>query len=236
MRASVLFLAVGFLFFVAPVLHAGAVFDFRAPNAAAEGSVENQTFSAPFGAGVLTVRTTGHLINGTPAQNANANAFRTVWGLGVQNLNDPTGDRSTFFNSIHVDGKDPEFIRLEFSQSVKLQTAVFMYAGAGSTDRFGLVVDGNKVDVPALFGTDVIKDLHPAGLAPGVVRFPDTVPGGTTFDFLAPNWGGASFDEWNLEKLEAVPEPASIFAFSFLGLAAVAWRHRSTRREPIAET
>ena len=103
-----------------------------------------------------------------------------------------------------------------------------------ATDRFGLVVDGNNVDVPALFGTDVIKDLHPAGLAPGVVRFPDTVPGGTTFDFLAQNWGGASFDEWNLEKLEVVPEPASIFAFSFLGLAAVAWRHRSTRREPIA--
>jgi hypothetical protein len=210
---------------------AAVVFDFRAPNTASEGSVEGQALKAFSGSNTLTVTPTGNLVGGTPAQNANANAFRTVWGLGVQNLNDPTGDKSAFFKSIHVDGNTPEFLRLEFSDPVKITTAVFAYAGAGSTDRFGLVVDGVPVNVAALFGTNVIKDLQPPGFAPGIVRFPAAVPSGKVFDFLAVNWGNGVFDEWNLEKLEAevVPEPSSLMAWTLAGLGVAVWRKRRRR-------
>jgi hypothetical protein len=210
---------------------AGIVFDFRAPNTASEGSVENQVFNAFSGSNTLTVKTTGNLVGGTPAQNNNANAYRTVWGLGVQNLNDPAGDLSSFFRSIHVDGNSPEFLRLEFSTSVQIKTVVFAYAGAGSTDRFGLAVDGVPVNVASLFGTDVIKNLQPPGFAPGVVHFPTTVPAGRVFDFIAANWGAGAYDEWNLEKMEVVPEPSSLFAWTVAGLGIAVWRRRKKRMQ-----
>jgi hypothetical protein len=156
-----------------------------------------------------------------------------VWGLGVQNLNDPTGDKSSFFNKIHVDGNSPEFLRLEFSSAVQISTVVFAYAGSGSTDRFGLAVDGVPINVTALFGTNVIKDLHPLGFAPGIVNFPAAVPAGKVFDFFAVNWGGGAFDEWNLEKMEVIPEPSSLIAWSLAGLGVAAYRRFRRKRSSV---
>jgi hypothetical protein len=204
--------------------------------AGAEANVDGQTLPAFSGSNTLTVKPTGHV--GTLNNNTPGQAFRTPFGLGVRNPNpnppDPLNDRSFFFNSFHVDGNDPEFLRLEFSEPIKLLTVVFTNAGPGSTDRFGLAVDGVAVNVPAVFGTDIIKDLRPPGLAAGIVRIPDAVPTGKTFAFLASNWGPATFDEWNVEKVEVVPEPATLLVFSALGLGIVGWCHkrRRTKRRP----
>lgn len=208
---------------------AGIFFDLRAPNAASEGIVENQIIPATSGSSTLTLKPSGFLIGGTPSENANAHAFRTVFGLGVLNSNDPAGDKSTFFNSIHVDGNIPEFLRLEFSEAVRLNFVFFQFAGAGSTDRFGLAVDGTPIDLISLLGTDVIKNLHPPGFAPGFVFFPDTLPLGTTWDFLAANWGAGTFDEWNLEKVDVVPEPSCLILVTALSLVGIGW-HASRRR------
>jgi hypothetical protein len=143
----------------------------------------------------LTVTPTGNFIGGSAAANANADAIRGDWGLGVLNKNDPTGDRNTLTNRVHVDGKNgAEFIRLEFNEKVRVTSVIFSFVGA--FQKFDLAIDGKDVNVAGVLGTDEILQLAPPNMLPGTVVFPDTLAFGKTWDFFAPNLG----DEWSIES------------------------------------
>lgn len=186
--------------------HAGILFVFQEP----VRNVEGESFSSTTPSNI-NVQTTGHLLGGTNG----ADAFITPFGLGV--LSGPA-DLGAVTGLPHVDGLNPEFLRLEFSEPVQMQRAFFHFAGPGSTDTFDLVIDGVDIDVPSVFGTNRIKNLAPAGQAAGWVEFPDTLPVGKKFDFVAANWstGTMTFDEWNLEKAEVIPELTPFLLLSML--------------------
>ena len=121
-----------------------------------------------------------------------------------------------------------DFVRLEFSLPSQINLVYFMDAGAG--ERFGLVADGQAIDLHAMFGTDEITKIHPAGM----VQFPDTMPFATTYDFL-------SFSSVNLHNVhvDVIPEPTSALVWWGLGLALgwiplgefgpAVWRSRAGR-------
>ena len=212
------------LFFVAliPLNSAFAgvsVFDFR--NAfGVQTNVEGVAFTPVSGTSGLTVTPTGNLINGS----TNADAIQGDWGLGVLNKDVPAGtDAGVLGGRIHTDGyNSPEFLRLEFSDQVKITKVSFAFVGAFET--FGLAVDGVMVDVAGLFGTDQLLSLG----APNVVFPADNLPWGTTWDFFAAN----PIDEWNIEGVEVIPEPTTFLIWSGLAFTGVGlgWRKRRQRR------
>ena len=200
-------------------------FDFSGP-LFQEANVEGQTFQALPGGSNLSVTTTGGVLGGSAAQNANYDAIQTDWGLGVLDKNDPQGDRSWLFNRIHVDGKGSagEVIRLDFSEKIEVKSVFF--AWAGPLEKFGLAIDGVAVDVVAAFGTDNIWNLAPAGRPPGLVEFPETLAWGNTFEFIAQ---GAN-NEWNIENVEVVPEPTTLAIWAQFALGATFLHGRRKRR------
>jgi len=107
-------------------------------------------------------------------------------------------------------GGTPEILRLELNGRVQITEVLFNWVGP--FERFDLAIDGTDIDVPAVFGTDEIIDLRPPGQPVGVVPFPDTLPLGTVFEFIARHPG----DEWNVENVTVIPEPATL---AVLGLA-----------------
>ncbi len=203
-----------------------AMFDFSAP-LMTEENVEGVEIGPASGDAFLRVTPYGDLIGGTPAENDMVDTIKGDWGLGLLNKN-AANDRSMLFNRVHVDGKDgAEVIRLVFSHPVRVDEVFFAFVGA--FEKFDLAIDGNPIDVAGLLGTDVIYDLVPPMHVPGLVRLPDTLPLGTTWEFFARNMG----DEWNIESLGVstpVPEPSTMFALASLatmGLVVGFRRRRS---------
>jgi len=117
-----------------------------------------------------------------------------------------------------------EFVRLVFNEPVQITEAKFAFAG--QYERFDLAVDGVNLDVPRIFGSDVIYDLAPPKQFKGTVEFPrDKLPFGTVWDFIAPT----PQDSWLLENVDVIPEPGTLLVWSTLCLSAVGlrgFRHR----------
>ena len=200
-----------------------SVFDFR-NSFGVQTNVEGTAFTPVSGTAGLTVTPFGNLIGGTSTQNANADAIQGDWGLGVLNKNVPVGDDVGIYGGrVHVDGSNsPEFLRLEFSDKVKITQVSFAYVGG--FEKFGLAVDGVKIDVAALFGTDELLKLG----APNVAFPADSLPWGKTWDFFAAN----PIDEWNIEGVEVIPEPTTFLIWSGLAMTGVGlgWRKRRQRK------
>jgi hypothetical protein len=206
-------------------------FRFRAPWNT-EVDVEGTTFApvSSTGSGNLRVTVTGELLGGTAAENADAHAILSDWGLGVARQYDPPAveDRDPYTWRTHVDGTGakPEVLRLEFNDQVQLTKVLFTWVGA--FEKFDLAIDGTDIDIAAVFGTDEIYKLAPPGHAAGLVLFPDTLPFGTVFEFIARN----PADAWNIENVEVIPEPSTLLIWAGLGIGGVglAWRRRRDRK------
>ncbi len=99
-----------------------------------------------------------------------ARAYLDRWGLGV--LNPMVGNDVGVQGQVQLDGRNGgEYIRLEFPEEVRLTYLTF--ASVGLTDQFGLLADGQQVDVDALFpGLPTIRSISAAqGNWPGHVDF-----------------------------------------------------------------
>ena len=132
----------------------------------------------------------------------------------------PNGDRNAYVKRVLVDGTfGAEYIRLVFNDPVQVTQVKF--AMAGTFERFDLAVDGVNLDVPSIFGSDVIYNLAPPQQYKGTVRFPlDKVPFGTVWDFIAPT----SQDTWLLQNVDVIPEPTTLLVWSSLCLGAFGLR------------
>jgi hypothetical protein len=216
----------------------GAVTDFRfrAPFNT-ERDVEGEEFEpvSSTGPGNLRVTVTGGILGGTPAENDNAHAVLSDWGLGVNGDVSAGEDRHYFTRRTHVSKNSPgEVLRLQFSDDKgnprKVQLTKVLFTWVGAFEKFDLAIDGKDIDVPAVFGTDEIYKLRPRCHVPGLVLFPDTLPFGTTFEFIARNCG----DAWNIENVEVIPEPSTLLIWAGLGIGGVglAWRRRRKRIRP----
>jgi hypothetical protein len=220
-------------FLVESASAAVSVFDFSLPPGTPEQNVEGVAIASVTPASTITVTPTAGI---TGASDDLVDTIRSEWGLGVLNGHD-LPDRSFLFNRVHVDGQSnnpaggDEFITLSFSDKVQITKVVFAFVGIGSPDTFGLSIDGVDVDVAALFGTDNIAALAPSGSPPGVVLFPDAVGFGNEWTFYARGIN----DEWNIERVEVIPEPATAIIWSGMALGALAFyrRRRSKSAHPV---
>lgn len=169
----------------------------------------------------FTVQLTGSLIGCTPAwDEQSARAYLDKWGLGV--FNQQAGADTGVQGQIQLDGKNGgEYLRLEFPVAVQLTHLTF--SSVGLADKFGLLADGQQVDLLALFpGKSTIKSISDSqGNWPGEVDFTKAAqPLGyaKVWDILT---GGPDFgDGIQLENVGVVPEPSTLALWS-AGLAAV---------------
>jgi hypothetical protein len=202
-----------------------------------EQNVEYVPWSAQGEADLLTVTTTGHVLGQADTEET-ALSYVTPLGLGVNNTSVQPDDRNrvpvSLFQTVNTfqveSAQGGEFVRLVFSAPAQLDLVYFTDAGAG--ERFSLYADGQAIDVNALFGTDEIIKIHPAGM----VQFPETMPFATTYDFVA-------HSSWNLHNVHVTPdtshapEPAGAIIWCGFGLPLLGWRrmrrHLATVGHPL---
>jgi hypothetical protein len=229
MKTIITCLAAAVLFLV-PVRAASAaiLFCFLGPEANVEGVAQD----ALSGSTTLKATPRGGQLSGGVFSDPNFDAYITPVGLGVARTPEDrvrimtSAMPPTVIDTFDVDGRGgiSEVIRLEFSSSIKLVDAFF--TNVGPFDSFGLAIDGVNI------GTFSFDDpsLKPSGSALGIIRFPDALPFGSTFDFIAPDANSA----WNLRDVTVVPEPTTLAVWSALGLCVGACRRWRRRKGPVA--
>ncbi len=184
----------------------------------------------------FTVQVSGSTVGCTPNWDPqSAKAYLDHWGLGV--FNEQVGLDLGVQGQVQLDGTDGgEYLRLEFQVPVKLTCLIF--ASVGLTDKFGLVADGQQVDLSALFPSETtIKSISNAqGKWPGEIDFQEAAESlgyAKVWDIVAdPNFG----DGIQLENICVVPVPEpSMLSLWLIGLVvagfALLYRRRSIRQQ-----
>ncbi len=183
------------------------------------GNVQFSHVAPVSGPANFTVQLSASVVGSNPNGNNTVNAFLDKWGLGV--FNQQASNNLGVQGQVQVGGKNSQdYLRLEFPEAVQLTYLTF--ASVGLKDQFGLIADGQQVDLDVLFpGLPTIKAIsNSQGSWPGHIDFTraaEPLVFAKVWDVL---W--VAGDGFQLENVgvNPVPEPTTLllwFVGTFVG-------------------